>query len=442
MESASSCGPYEIIREIGRGGFSFVKLAKHQGTGDKCALKMMNWSDLDSDDNDNFNNELTVIQQLDNPNIVKLIDFSSRSEYVNSSGNLIDMWYLALEFCSGGEFFDWVAETGAFTEPIARYYFKQLVSGLEYLHYNGISHRDLKLENILLDEKYNLKIADFGFASLLTKNSTWKGTTGYMAPEIYKQAEYVGSCVDIFAAGVLLFTMVTQRPPFNQATERDGFYKLILSNNFDRFWEKQERLNTEVTYSDEFKDLISSMLERDSHTRPSLAEVKETAWFKGEVPTIGEIKTEFEEREEWRSNQQLEETDDSESGAGFDGTYVYRSMSQGNEHEVEVNTKKLTVRDQHAEIKRCTEFYSNASADTLYKKIIDYQEINAIKWEFSDEEYSVTVLSQNFENVKMKISILKMEDSKKHCVEVVKVKGDRFKFSQAYAELKEFFIKN
>jgi hypothetical protein len=54
-------------------------------------------------------------------------------------------------------------------------------------------------------------------------------------------------------------------------------------------------------------------------------------------------------------------------------------MSQGNEHEVEVNTKKLTVRDHHAEIKRCTEFYSNASADTLYKKIIDYQEINAIK---------------------------------------------------------------
>ena len=101
--------------------------------------------------------------------------------------------------------FDWVAETGAFSEKLARFYFQQLISGLEYLNSHGTSHRDLKLENILLDEKFNLKIADFGFASVKPRNSTFKGTQGYMAPEVIRGEEYSGHCIDIFAAGVMLF---------------------------------------------------------------------------------------------------------------------------------------------------------------------------------------------------------------------------------------------
>jgi serine/threonine protein kinase len=96
-----------------------------------------------------------------------------------------------LELASGGELFDFIANSGRFEEPIARYYFKQFMEGLDYCHNMGIAHRDLKPENILLDSQFNIKIADFGFAAPVegkdgSGNLTTKlGTLNYMAPEIH-----------------------------------------------------------------------------------------------------------------------------------------------------------------------------------------------------------------------------------------------------------------
>ena len=101
------------------------------------------------------------------------------AEYKTRYGDVREVCYLALELCKGGDVFDWVAETGSFSDILARHYFHQLIDGLAYLHNNGISHRDLKLENILFNDKYDLKIADFGFASLQSLNRTIRGTQGY-----------------------------------------------------------------------------------------------------------------------------------------------------------------------------------------------------------------------------------------------------------------------
>ena len=183
------------------------------------------------------------MRTLDHPNIIKLLDYSDGTHYVNHYGQEATVVYIASELCDNGNLYDWVANTGAFSEEIARYYFHQLISGLEYLHTQGMSHRDLKLENIMLDDQFKLKIGDFGFASVKACNDTRKGTHGYMAPEIEIGVKYNGGYADIFSAGVILFTMVSQHLPFTFASFNDIYFKLLSHNQVDFFWKKHQKEN-------------------------------------------------------------------------------------------------------------------------------------------------------------------------------------------------------
>lgn len=191
----------------------------------------------------------------------------------------------------GGELFDYVANSGAFSEPMCRYYFKQMLMGLHYIHKNGFSHRDLKPENILLDENYDLKIVDFGFACPLEGrdgsgfNRSVIGTPGYMAPEILEKQPYQGQVVDLFAAAVILFIMMTQHPPFQMAKAEDMYYKLLATNRADLFWKAHSSRKPADFFSDEFKDLITSMMQLHPHQRLCMADIIGHPWMQGEVAT-------------------------------------------------------------------------------------------------------------------------------------------------------------
>ena len=143
---------------------------------------------------------------------------------------------------SGGELFDYVANTGPFQEPVCKYYFKQILQGVHYIHSKGFAHRDLKVENILLDCNYDIKIVDFGFACPLEgrdgtgTNRTRVGTLGYMAPEIMAKKPYQGQDADLFALGVILFILYSGHPPFTLANEEDSHYKFLAENRSDLFW--------------------------------------------------------------------------------------------------------------------------------------------------------------------------------------------------------------
>ena len=162
--------------------------------------------------------EVEALSTLNHPNIIKMVSCAFSQEQDESP-----YYYILLEKARNGTMFDFIAQAGKFSEPIARHYFRQLLSGIDYLHSAGYAHRDLKSENLLLDEDYNLKICDFGFSGQAHGPdgpqlfSEQQGTVGYAAPEIYTGTPYCGKKADLFAAGVILFTLVAGRRPFYNA---------------------------------------------------------------------------------------------------------------------------------------------------------------------------------------------------------------------------------
>jgi serine/threonine protein kinase len=224
-----------------------------------------------------------------------LLEYSKDAYVVKDDGRKQHVMCIALELATGGELFDYVAMTGRYQEKIARFYFKQLIDGLDYVHQCGVAHRDLKPENVLYDQFFNLKIADFGFAAPIAgrDNSgyckTKLGTESYMAPEIHARRPYIGASVDLFASAIILFIMVTQHPPFFRAEPNDSFYRLICANRADLFWKAHSKNKTPDFFSEDFKTLITGMLQFDPAHRLSMAEVKAHPWLQGPIPTLAEI---------------------------------------------------------------------------------------------------------------------------------------------------------
>lgn len=407
-----------------------------------CALKIMkNPGNVDSSMFDLVCNEVHIMKELNHPNIVRLFDFSDDAEYKRPNGSKLKVFYLALELVSGGELFDFIAETGNFSEETARYFFHQMIGALEYLHTQGVSHRDIKPENMMLDAEYNLKLADFGFSSTQALNETKRGTDGYMAPEIYKGVEYSGQCVDLFATGIILFIMVAQHPPFNAASSKDPHYKLLSTNRHDVFWKVHtKRKPGGVDYfSQEFRELVSSMLCYNPHERPSIAEIKSHPWFNGPVPSYEEIRDEFDSRKaelDSMQNQANEVPSQPIDPSVFQHNTVYKSVDK---EEVKISDVKRTAGEYIPDFRRFTEFFSNSSVDDLFKNVAAFASEKAEEFTFDDEEYSTTMKVKSGENVvTLIVNILKV-DEEKNCVEVIKEDGEKFSFLDAYNSIKQYF---
>jgi len=202
---------------------------------------------------ENLKTETSLLQRINHQNIVKLIDICDTKETL----------FIVMELMEGGELYEEIVKRKSFTEKDASFIMFQLLSALEYLHERDIVHRDLKLENLLLTkpESLDIKLADFGLSKVFTGEAmqTACGTPYYVAPEILTGDGY-NKKIDTWAAGVLLYVLLSGRLPYSGETDVDLFQAIIET---ELVWKKPQF----DTVSDEAKDLIQNLMNKDPGTR-------------------------------------------------------------------------------------------------------------------------------------------------------------------------------
>ncbi|CAG6021535.1 unnamed protein product [Menidia menidia] len=203
---------YEVMETLGKGTYGKVKRAVERASLRTVAIKSIRKERITDDlDKIHIQREIEITSSLRHSNIIRFHEvFESRDKIV-----------IVMEFASRGELYDYIQERRRLPETEARSIFRQITSAVHYCHKNGVVHRDLKLENILLDQDLNVKLADFGLSNHFQRGTllhTYCGSPLYAAPEIVKGSPYQGPEVDCWALGVLLYALVYSRMPFDGAS--------------------------------------------------------------------------------------------------------------------------------------------------------------------------------------------------------------------------------
>ncbi|XP_022248505.1 serine/threonine-protein kinase SIK2-like isoform X2 [Limulus polyphemus] len=233
--------------------------------GRMVAIKIIDKTQLDKVNLEKVYREVQIMKQLSHPNIIKLYQVMETNSMV----------YLVSEYASNGEIFDFIARNGRMTEPMAKKKFWQILSAVEYCHNHRIVHRDLKAENLLLDENMNIKIADFGFSNYYSLNDrlkTWCGSPPYAAPEVFEGKNYIGPEVDIWSLGVVLYVLVCGTLPFD-GSSLQVLRERVLSGRF------------RIPYfmSSECEHLIRRMLILEPKKRYNVEHIKQHKWMQTEI---------------------------------------------------------------------------------------------------------------------------------------------------------------
>ncbi|CDW77508.1 protein kinase domain containing protein [Stylonychia lemnae] len=257
---------YKFMKLIGKGAFGKVTLGIHKLTGKQVAIKTVDKSLMkDEYQKKKVLQEVHLLKKVRHQNVIRLL------EVFESPKHLL----MVMEYAGGGDLLQYVKKRRRLEEDEARKIFKQVVYGLAHCHCRSVLHRDIKLDNILLDNEGEIKICDFGVSRIIKKNQRITeqcGTPAYIAPEIISDSGYEGFNADVWSLGVLLYAMICGTVPFKAQNMHD-LHQIITSGSF------QYPPQIEPLLSDESKDLINKMLVLDPNERISIPEILSHQWM-------------------------------------------------------------------------------------------------------------------------------------------------------------------
>lgn len=262
---------YDLVKDIGSGNFGVARLMRDKQTKELVAVKYIERGDKIDE---NVQREIINHRSLRHPNIIRF------REVILTPTHLA----IVMEYASGGELFERISNAGRFNEDEARFFFQQLISGVSYCHSMQVCHRDLKLENTLLDGSPapRLKICDFGYSKSSLLHSQPKSTVGtpaYIAPEVLLRQEYDGKVADVWSCGVTLYVMLVGAYPFEDPDEPKDFRKTI-----NRILSVQYSIPDNIQISEECRLLISRIFVGDPAQRITMPEIKNHVWFLKNLP--------------------------------------------------------------------------------------------------------------------------------------------------------------
>ncbi|CAI9106343.1 OLC1v1005473C1 [Oldenlandia corymbosa var. corymbosa] len=262
---------YEVVKDLGAGNFGVARLMRNKQTKELVAMKYI---ERGRKIDENVAREIINHRSLLHPNIIRFKEVILTPTHLG----------IVMEYAAGGELFDRICQAGRFSEDEARYFFQQLISGVCYCHTMQICHRDLKLENTLLDSSPapRLKICDFGYSKSSVLHSRPKSTVGtpaYIAPEVLSRREYDGKMADVWSCGVTLYVMLVGAYPFEDPDDPKNFRKTIA-----KIMAVQYKIPDYVHISQDCRNLLSRIFTTTPARRISIKEIKSHPWFLKNLP--------------------------------------------------------------------------------------------------------------------------------------------------------------
>ncbi|EDV25673.1 uncharacterized protein TRIADDRAFT_24287 [Trichoplax adhaerens] len=258
---------WDFVQTLGEGAYGEVRLLINKDSGEAVAVKIIN-PNRNLSSAQLVRKEVCIHRMMNHTNIIKF--YGCRAD--------AGIQYLFLEYAEGGELYDRIEPDIGIPECQAHHYFTQLIVGVEYLHQMGVAHRDLKPENILLDSRDNLKISDFGLATLFRNRGQERklfkrcGTVPYIAPEVRNCNEYEAQPADLWSCGIILVALLAGELPWDEPRDHCLDYGLWKKGSYSQApWKKIMNIPLE---------LLKKILQENVSKRYTIGQIKKDPWFR------------------------------------------------------------------------------------------------------------------------------------------------------------------